>query len=223
MKYHKSVRRVVRSIKKSCDARSIIGLLLVIPLVIPFGQTNATTTQVAPVDTVEPQLIALNSNIVEVQAKSVSLPVVKAAEKPAPRPTVQRASIATVKPVADVDFATKRDWVQKAAAAHGIDWKILEAVWQIESGKRWQTTITSYAGASGPCQFMPGTWRAYASDGNGDGVKDSTYAPDCLFGAAKLLSANGASSGKVTQALLRYNHSMSYVNKVLQIANSISG
>jgi membrane-bound lytic murein transglycosylase B len=116
----------------------------------------------------------------------------------------------------------KRALVQQVAAAHGIDWKILEAVWQVESGKRWRTTVTSYAGARGPCQFMPGTWRAYAADGNGDGIKDVTYAPDCLHGSAKLLAVNGAAAGDVVRALLRYNNSMSYVHKVLSIAGSIA-
>ena len=68
---------------------------------------------------------------------------------------------------------------------------------------------------------MPGTWRRYAVDGNGDGIKDITYAPDCLFGSAKLLAANGAANGDNVRALLAYNHSMSYVNKVLAIASGI--
>lgn len=194
---------------------------MVVPLVMPTAGESADTQVSTPV-VIESKLQPLTAEIVVVQPKTLELPTVKAAEKPK---TTVVATFVTPKTVSEADpgLAVKRLWAQKAASAYGIDWKILEAVWQVESGKRWHTTIRSYAGAQGPCQFMPGTWRAYAQDGNGDGIKDSTYAPDCLFGAAKLLAANGAASGNVTNALLRYNYSMSYVNKVIGIANSIEG
>lgn len=195
---------------------------MIVPLVMPTAGEPVDAQVSTPV-VIESKLQPLTAEIVAVQPKTLELPTVKAAEKP--KVTVAVVKISTPKTVAEGDpgLAVKREWAQKAANAYGIDWKILEAVWQVESGKRWQTTIRSYAGAQGPCQFMPGTWRAYAHDGNGDGVKDSTYAPDCLFGAAKLLAANGAASGNVTNALLRYNYSMSYVNKVIGIAKSIEG
>lgn len=123
--------------------------------------------------------------------------------------------------VEDVNFEDKRNLAKKAASTYGIDWKILEAVWQIESGKRWNTTVSSYAGAQGPMQFMPGTWRAYGVDGNGDGVKNVNIAEDALFGAANYLAANGASSGNIDKALFCYNHAQWYVDKVKNIANSI--
>jgi membrane-bound lytic murein transglycosylase B len=192
---------------------------MVVPLVMPTAGQSADTdvsTSVAIQATLQP----LTAEIVGVQPKKLDLPTVKQVEQPN-RVTVKNSVKTKIVTQADPGLAVKRQWVQKAASAYGIDWKILEAVWQVESGKRWHTTVRSSAGAQGPCQFMPTTWRAYAQDGNGDGTKDISYAPDCLFGAAKLLAANGAASGNVTNALLRYNFSMSYVKKVIQIANSI--
>lgn len=124
---------------------------------------------------------------------------------------------------ADPGPEAKRALVKTAAQTWGIDWKVLEAVWQVESGKRWYFVGGSSAGARGPCQFMPGTWRAYAQDGNGDSVKNINDARDCLFAAAKLLAVNGAAQGDYVRALKRYNSSMSYVLKVLRIADSIEG
>lgn len=121
----------------------------------------------------------------------------------------------------DPGFEVKRALAQKAASAYGIDWKLLEAVWQVESGKRWDTSIASYAGAQGPMQFMPGTWTAYGQDGNSDGVTDINNAEDALYGAANYLAANGAASGDNYNALYAYNHAQWYVDKVLGVANSI--
>lgn len=121
----------------------------------------------------------------------------------------------------DPGLEAKRALAQDAASKYGIDWKILEAVWQVETGKRWDTSVTSYAGAQGPMQFMPGTWAAYGQDGNGDGVADVNNAYDALYGAANYLAANGANSGDNYRALFAYNHADWYVQKVLGVANSI--
>lgn len=122
----------------------------------------------------------------------------------------------------DPDLSAKRALVKKAAAKYGIDWKILEAVWQVESGKSWDTSTASYAGAQGPMQFMPGTWAAYGQDGNGDGVSDINKAEDALYGGANYLAAGGASSGNIDQALFNYNHAQWYVDKVKGVADSIT-
>lgn len=135
------------------------------------------------------------------------------------RAVVSRESTRTV---SDPDIATKRALVKRAAAKWGIDWKILEAVWQVESGKAWDTSVKSSAGAGGPMQFMPSTWRGYAQDGNGDGVANMYSAEDALFGAAQLLAQSGASWGDINSALLSYNHAQWYVDKVKGVANSIT-
>lgn len=110
----------------------------------------------------------------------------------------------------------KRTLVKQIAAAHGIDWKILEAVWEVESGKSWDRSVTSYAGAQGPMQFLPSTFRHYASEG-----ASITSAHDSLNAGASLLSAAGASTGDVDSALFAYNHSSAYVAKVKRVADSI--
>lgn len=145
------------------------------------------------------------------------------AEAASSRTVVSRESTtrSTAKVESDPDLATKRALVKSAAAKYGIDWKILEAVWQVESGKSWDTAVSSSAGAQGPMQFMPGTWRAYGQDGDGDGQANAYDAHDALYGAANYLAASGAASN-VDQALLSYNHAGWYVTKVKNVANSIT-
>lgn len=119
----------------------------------------------------------------------------------------------------DPGLAVKRALVKEAASANGIGahWKILEAVWQIETGKSWDRSVSSYAGAQGPWQFMPGTWNKYKPQPNASihSARDGAYA------AANLLARAGLSSGNVDKALFAYNHSTSYVVKVKRIADSI--
>ena len=110
---------------------------------------------------------------------------------------------------------------QSAGAQYGVPWQILEAVHQVETGKSGSTGINSSAGATGPMQFLPSTWRHYGVDGNGDGARDITDVTDAIYGAANYLAAGGAAEGRVSDALFNYNHSMSYVNKVLGIAREI--
>ena len=136
------------------------------------------------------------------------------------RTTVVRERTSYSAPV-DADLATKRALAKKAAATFGIDWKILEAVWQVESGKAWITPVKSYAGAQGPMQFMSGTWNKYAYDGNGDGITDINNAEDAVYAGASLLAQAGAAWGDVESALLSYNHAQWYVEKVKAVANSI--
>ena len=112
--------------------------------------------------------------------------------------------------------------VYKAAAAkYGIPWQLLQAVHYVETGCSDDTTKGSYAGARGPMQFMPGTFRAYADDGDNDGNCDIYDADDAIYAAANLLAASGAASGDIDGALLNYNHSWSYVNKVKEVMASV--
>lgn len=124
----------------------------------------------------------------------------------------------TVPAATDVSYEQKVALAQKAAATYGIPTELLIAVWKVESGMRWYTPVQSHMGATGPFQFMPGTWRRYAYDGNGDGVKDVQHAEDAAYGAANLLASNGASRGDYQRALFAYNHAQWYVDKVLKLA-----
>jgi Transglycosylase SLT domain len=73
------------------------------------------------------------------------------------------------------------------------------------------------AGAEGPMQFLAGTWETYGVDGNGDGVADPYDETDAVFGAANLLSSDGA-PGDWYGAIFEYNHADWYVREVLRIA-----
>ena len=130
-------------------------------------------------------------------------------------------SVAVAPVTTDPGFGQKRLLVKNAAAAYNIPWQILEAVWQVESGKSWDTAKRSSAGATGPMQFLPSTWRKYAVDGDGNGVSEITSAYDAVYGAAKYLASAGAASGQIDRALYAYNHSKAYVAKVKAIAASI--
>jgi membrane-bound lytic murein transglycosylase B len=73
--------------------------------------------------------------------------------------------------------------------------------------------------AVGPMQFLPGTWRGWGADADGNGVADPHDIDDAALAAGRYLCAGNADlsseAGKVS-ALLRYNRSSAYVRKVLQ-------
>ncbi|ARZ69709.1 lytic murein transglycosylase [Streptomyces sp. HU2014] len=77
---------------------------------------------------------------------------------------------------------------------------------------------TEYDRAVGPTQFIPSTWESFASDGNGDGVKDPNNIYDAALGTARYLCAEGRDMNKpedLDRAILRYNPSREYVTAVL--------
>lgn len=125
--------------------------------------------------------------------------------------------------VASANIDTRSEFTpiyQAAASRYGLDWQILRAVHLVETGGRGNTTVSSYAGAQGPMQFMPSTFRAYAVDGDGDGVTNIHDVDDAIFTAANYLAKNRAATD-IRFALLRYNHSNAYVGHVLSIARSL--
>jgi len=196
---------------------TVIGLV-VLPMVIPLPSAEAQSMQTQPIQVA--QLTVAGPDIISVSQPSLTIEKTESVyekdqKKVLAQIALEKSQVKVAKPEFDVD---KRKLVQDAAAAYGIDWRVLEAVWQVESGKQLYTSVRSYAGAQGPFQFMPGTWRGYAKDGNGDGVKDVYDARDAAYAAADLLARNGAASGNNIKALLAYNHAMWYVNKVLDIA-----
>jgi soluble lytic murein transglycosylase-like protein len=95
----------------------------------------------------------------------------------------------------------------------GVGWHVLAAVNFVESAFN-KLRNTSTAGAQGPMQFLPATWRAYGLGGN---VRDPH---DAILGAANYLHANGAPRN-YRRALFRYNPSSSYVDAVLRYARLI--
>jgi hypothetical protein len=95
-----------------------------------------------------------------------------------------------------------------------IAWNVLAAVNFVESAfGRFRNS--SSAGAQGPMQFLPATWRAY---GLGGDIHDPH---DAILGAANYLHRSGA-PGSYTRALFAYNPSRLYVDAVLRYAGRMA-
>jgi membrane-bound lytic murein transglycosylase B len=105
-------------------------------------------------------------------------------------------------------------WYREAQQRFKVPWSVLAAVNFVES-KFGKLRSASAAGAQGPMQFMPGTWRAY---GLGGDVHD---AHDAILGAANYLRASGAPR-KLKLALHHYNPSNVYGDAVLRYARRIA-
>jgi membrane-bound lytic murein transglycosylase B len=101
----------------------------------------------------------------------------------------------------------------QARRRFGVAWNVLAAVNYVESAFN-KLRNASSAGAQGPMQFIPSTWRAYGLGGN---VHDPH---DAVLGAANYLHANGAPRN-YRRALFRYNPSRLYVDAVLRYARRI--
>jgi membrane-bound lytic murein transglycosylase B len=104
-------------------------------------------------------------------------------------------------------------WYHEAERRFHVPWRVLAAVNFVESafGK---LRSASAAGAQGPMQFMPSSWRTY---GLGGDVHDPH---DAILGAANYLRASGASRS-IRRGLYAYNPSPLYVDAVLRYARRI--
>jgi membrane-bound lytic murein transglycosylase B len=106
-----------------------------------------------------------------------------------------------------------------ARSSCGVSWRVLAAIGYVES-RHGANPGPSSAGALGPMQFMPATWREYGRDGNRDGLRNIHDPADAIPAAAALLCANGAGSN-LRGAIWRYNHSWSYVDLVVATSRRI--
>ena len=90
------------------------------------------------------------------------------------------------------------------------------AVIRDTDGGKWDGDATFDRGI-GPMGFLPGSWTEWGKDGNGDGVADPNNVFDAATATGYVLCSVGDLSSPATmaKALLRYNHSASYVNLVL--------
>ncbi|MEV7036897.1 lytic murein transglycosylase [Amycolatopsis sp. NPDC051061] len=80
--------------------------------------------------------------------------------------------------------------------------------------------------AVGPTQFIPATWKGYASDGNGDGVSNPNNIYDEALATARYLCSGGldlSTDAGQRLAVRRYNNSQSYVDTVLAWASAYRG
>lgn len=118
--------------------------------------------------------------------------------------------------VSDYIYQTPFDSIyREAEKKFGIPWQILSVIHEVESGRSGNTALTSYAGATGPMQFLPSTFAAYGVDGNGDGIASIYDVNDAIYSAANYLVANGGASGNLVGALYHYNADYWYVNLVI--------
>jgi soluble lytic murein transglycosylase-like protein len=105
-------------------------------------------------------------------------------------------------------------YYREAERRFRVPWNVLAAVNFVES-KFGKLRSASAAGAQGPMQFLPATWRRYGLGGN---VHDPH---DAILGAANYLHASGAPRN-LRRALYAYNPSRAYVDAVLRYVRRIS-
>jgi membrane-bound lytic murein transglycosylase B len=104
-------------------------------------------------------------------------------------------------------------YYREAERRFHVPWSVLAAINFVES-KFGKLRSASAAGAQGPMQFLPATWRRYGLGGN---VHD---AHDAILGAANYLNASGAPRD-LRRALHAYNPSSAYVDAVLRYARRL--
>lgn len=100
---------------------------------------------------------------------------------------------------------------RRAERRFGVEWEYLAAINLVETGMG-RIRGTSVAGARGPMQFMPETWRRY-------GRGDVDEPRDAIAAAARYLRARGFTRpGGKARALYSYNNDVRYVRAVARLA-----
>jgi soluble lytic murein transglycosylase-like protein len=98
----------------------------------------------------------------------------------------------------------------EAQRRFGVHWSILASINFVESAFG-RVRSVSEAGARGPMQFLPATWRVYGMGGDIDEPRDA------ILAAANYLRRAGAKES-LDRALFAYNHSTSYVRAIRRFA-----
>ncbi|MFI9029934.1 NlpC/P60 family protein [Streptomyces sp. NPDC053560] len=105
-----------------------------------------------------------------------------------------------------------------APTCPGLDWTVLAAIGKVETDHGRHPAMRGSAGAVGPMQFLPSTFKGYAHPVPPGGANPPTpWDPvDAVYAAARMLCAHGARDSKnVYKAVFAYNHADWYVRKVL--------
>jgi membrane-bound lytic murein transglycosylase B len=80
-----------------------------------------------------------------------------------------------------------------------------------------------YDRAVGPMQFLPGTWRSWGADGDGDGRADPFVLADAALAAGRYLCHGGGGDLRTVRAwsaaVLGYNASTRYLRDVTRRSN----
>lgn len=116
---------------------------------------------------------------------------------------------------------------RQAGSAYKIPWTVLAAIGAIESDHGRSTApgvrsgVNAFGCCAGPMQFNltdgpPSTWQGYRVDGDNDGDMDPYDPRDAIPSAARYLRVLlDRAGGKITDAVLGYNHSRAYVADAL--------
>ena len=116
-----------------------------------------------------------------------------------------RVRIARAAPAAEL-----RRHYAEAQRRFRVHWSVLASVNYVESAFG-RIRSASEAGARGPMQFLPATWRIYGMGG------DIGKPRDAILAAANYLRRSGAPED-LDRALFAYNHSTSYVRAIRRFA-----
>jgi len=122
-------------------------------------------------------------------------------------------------------------YTKAAQTCSGLPWEILAAIGTIESGNGTSAAsdVHGPAGAGspeGPMQFEASTFDMYAVRADKQQALSPYDPADAIYTAAKMLCVNGAKGGSQTginDAIYSYNHSWSYVDQVVSLAEKYAG
>jgi len=227
-KFSKLNRKLLKLSQKKFKKAYIIALavklaLITVPtLTVPavvYGASSGAEISVAQVS------IGLSKNdaVFSGGQKSISVTPGDSNQTITDKAESAKVKVAIVKPKVTVVLQNTNpsiDWLRglylEAGSAYGVPSQLLEAIHQVESGKSGDTARVSSAGAMGPMQFLPSTFRKYSSSGG-----SITSVHDSVFAAAKLLSAAKGDGDSWDRAILSYNHSASYLRMVKNMANEL--